>query len=143
LSPAVLAEVERRALPILGPVAPFLVAKAGAVATTPEELCEIVASFIPSDRERTTFLAAAGTSTRTASTPARGQRRAPVTWDPELLERAQRALAAQIGPVARVVVRRAAAAARDPEQLVELLAREIGDDAGRVAFRRALEAQRR
>jgi serine/threonine-protein kinase len=124
---------------VLGPVAPFLVAKAGVVATSVDELCEIVASFIPSENDRKAFMTATATTKRTAPPRPRDRARTPVTWDPALLERAQRALAAHIGPVARVVVRRASAAARDPGHLVELCAREIADEAGRAAFLRAVE----
>jgi serine/threonine-protein kinase len=140
LDRGVLQDVERRALPILGPVTPYLVAKAGAVAGTVEELCDIVASFIPSDVDRKAFLTATATATRTrASPPPRDRTRtAVVRWDPALLDRARRELALHIGPVARVVVQRASAAASSPAQLCELLAREIADDDDRAAFRRAL-----
>jgi eukaryotic-like serine/threonine-protein kinase len=57
----------------------------------------------------------------------------------EVLERAERRLAQYLGPVARVVVRRAAAKARDESELYLLLADDIEDLAERKAFiRRAI-----
>jgi len=138
IAPDILQAVERRALAYLGPVAPYLVKKAGASAASPEELCEIVASFIPSEADRTAFLKGVGGGRLTPAPE--GTPRGEVAWDPALLERARRALAMHIGPVARVVVQRASAAARSPEQLGELLAREIPDEKGRAAFRRALSS---
>jgi serine/threonine-protein kinase len=135
--PDVLQAIQRRALPILGPVAPYLVAKAGAVATSVEELCEIVASFIPSDADRARFLAGSGAGTRTRAAP-RERTRTAIAWDPALLELARRELAVHMGPVARVVVQRASATARSPEDLCELLAGQITDEEGRAAFRRAM-----
>jgi len=135
--PDVLKAVERRALPFLGPVAPYLVRKAGATAESVEELCEIVATFIPSEEDRTAFLKDFGAA---KATPAPVEPRAPteVVWEPALLDRARDALAVHIGPVARVVVRRASGMARSPEHLYELLAREIPGEADRAAFRRSL-----
>ncbi|HET7752667.1 MAG TPA: serine/threonine-protein kinase [Anaeromyxobacteraceae bacterium] len=139
LSSDVIREVEKRALPLLGPVAPFLVSKAGAVATTFDELCEIVASFIPSEDDRRTFMTSTGSARRSAASTQQAAR-TTVAWDAALLERAQRALAAHLGPVARVLVKRLSAVARDPEHLSQLLEGEIPDEAGRAAFRRAMQS---
>ncbi|HYG66957.1 MAG TPA: serine/threonine-protein kinase, partial [Anaeromyxobacteraceae bacterium] len=49
-------EVERRALAVVGPVASYVVAKAAGVARSVDELCDIVASFIPSEPDRKAFL---------------------------------------------------------------------------------------
>ncbi|HVP65974.1 MAG TPA: serine/threonine-protein kinase [Anaeromyxobacteraceae bacterium] len=135
--PEALKTIEQRALPFLGPVAPFLVKKAGATAASIEELCEIVSSFIPSEVDRTAFLHGVGARSPVA-VPPDVRTATKVSWDPALLDRARRALALHIGPVARIVVQRVSATARDPEHLCELLAREIPDETGRAAFRRAL-----
>jgi serine/threonine protein kinase len=52
----------------------------------------------------------------------------------EILERAERSLADYLGPVARVVVKRAAAKARDERELYLLLGDEIEDPDERKAF---------
>ena len=129
--------VEQRALAYLGPVAPYLVRKAAGTAASLEELCEIVSTFIPSEGDRVAFLKGVS-GARLPPTPA-GTAVTEVAWDPALLDRARRALAMHIGPVARVVVQRATAAAKSPAHLGELLAREIPDEKARAAFRRALE----
>ncbi|HTP49741.1 MAG TPA: serine/threonine-protein kinase [Anaeromyxobacteraceae bacterium] len=137
--PDVLKTIERRAVAFLGPVAPFLVKKAGATAASAEELCEIVATFIPSEDDRTEFLKGFGAA---RATPAPVEPRPPtaVVWEPALLDRARKALAAHIGPVARVVVKRASAVARSPEDLYALLAREIPNEPDRAAFLHSLES---
>jgi serine/threonine-protein kinase len=52
----------------------------------------------------------------------------------EVLERAEQSLADYLGPVARVVVKRAAAKARDERELYLLLGDEIEDPDERKAF---------
>jgi len=136
--PDALKTVERLALPFLGPVAPYLVRKASATATSVEELCEIVATFIPSDLDRTAFLKGTGTTRGAAQPPPEPPLPTQVVWEPALLDHARTALAVHIGPVARVVVQRASAVARSPEHLCELLEREIPGEAARAAFRRSL-----
>jgi len=59
---------------------------------------------------------------------------APKTLPPEVLKRAEQRLAEYIGPVAGVVVKRAAAKARDEAELYLLLADEIEDKEEKKAF---------
>jgi hypothetical protein len=54
-------------------------------------------------------------------------------WDPEVLRQAERALARLVGPVARVMVRRAAASTTDVGMLYEMLAEKL-TDGDRAAF---------
>lgn len=56
---------------------------------------------------------------------------APPTWDPEVLHKAEEALADFIGPVARVLVKKAAARARDAAELGRLLVESIPVEAQR------------
>jgi serine/threonine-protein kinase len=59
----------------------------------------------------------------------------------EVLERAERRLSQYLGPVSRVVVKRAAMKARDESELYLLLADEIENPAERKAFiRRAISS---
>jgi len=61
--------------------------------------------------------------------------------DPKILAKAETALAKYIGAVAKVVVRRAAAKARDPGELYLLIADEIEDQNERKTFiRKAMSA---
>jgi serine/threonine-protein kinase len=81
---------------------------------------------------------AEGPITEGRKTPRAGRSGASpaATWDPAVLERAQRDLAPLIGPLARVIVRRACVRARDVAELYALLALEIPSEAERERFRR-------
>jgi TIR domain len=57
---------------------------------------------------------------------------------PDMLERVRQQLAAHIGPVAEVIVKRAAKRSATPEDLIATVAREIEDDADRARFLRAI-----
>jgi serine/threonine-protein kinase len=59
---------------------------------------------------------------------------APVSFDPAVLERLTRALAPYLGPIAKVMVSRAARSARDVDDLESALAAEIADAADRRRF---------
>jgi eukaryotic-like serine/threonine-protein kinase len=59
----------------------------------------------------------------------------------EEIERAQRALAATLGPIARILVRRALGQARTSSELWDLLAMHIGPAAERAAFLRQREGR--
>jgi serine/threonine-protein kinase len=58
-----------------------------------------------------------------------------VTWDPAVVERACRDLAPYIGPLARVIVRRACGRARDVRELYDIASREIPSEPDRERFR--------
>ena len=55
-------------------------------------------------------------------------------WEPAVLERARQDLAAYIGPMAKLIVGRAAERARSLDELYQLLAAEIGPSADREKF---------
>jgi serine/threonine-protein kinase len=133
LDPEAVKTVALRALQLLGPVAPYLVRKATATVATLPELVEKVASFLPSEKERTAFLSAFP-SPRPAPALTRARAPANVAWDPAVLDRIGRLLAIHIGPVARVVVQRASARARDPLELCDMVASEIANESDRASF---------
>ncbi|HET7752662.1 MAG TPA: protein kinase [Anaeromyxobacteraceae bacterium] len=56
-------------------------------------------------------------------------------WDPAIVERARRDLAPYIGPLAKLIVRRACERARDVADLYDLLALEIPSESDRDRFR--------
>jgi hypothetical protein len=141
LDPAVIADIEARAAAILGPIARHLTRAAVPRASTPLELGRSLAAFMPSSADRESFLHACEREAR--STPVSAPGAAPASagpetpasrLDPELLERAGRALAHHIGPLARVLLARAAQRAASPEELLDLLAAEIPRPADRAAF---------
>jgi len=57
----------------------------------------------------------------------------------EMVQRAERALAMQVGPLARVLVRRAAETARNGKEFLSALEREIDSDEKRQRFLQAMK----
>lgn len=58
----------------------------------------------------------------------------PSMWQPELLQLLERKLALYLGPIARILVRRAAANALQRDELLQALAAEIPEETQRSAF---------
>jgi serine/threonine-protein kinase len=138
-----LARIEARLSRVLGPIAPRLVADASRKASNTTELSAALAQFIDNSAEREAFLRSCQQGATTASTvqpaaPTVGASTAPAAWDPAMLARASEALAAHIGPIAKVMVNRAAKKARTKEELYAALAAEIPDEADRKRFAAAL-----
>jgi eukaryotic-like serine/threonine-protein kinase len=129
LDPELVARVEAALVRSVGPIARHLVQRAARRATSVEDLCRTLAGEVADPRQRERFLAScahpAGGKTAgapTASLPA------PV------LEEARRKLAPFIGPLAGVLVNRAARTARNPEELYSMLAEAIPSKRDRAAF---------
>jgi serine/threonine-protein kinase len=129
----VLEAVEQRALLLLGPLAPVLLRKASATASTVEELVQKLATFVPSEQGRKALLEAFHVARPTPG-PARAPTPSRVDWDPAILDRIQRHLAVYIGPVARVVVQRASASAGEPSELHGIVALAIANETDRESF---------
>jgi hypothetical protein len=149
LDPGKLARVEALLAPALGPIAKHLVARTAKQYGTLRELCRNLAEQISGEREREAFLRACdkemggivtapvevtpemvptapiGPLTATAALP---------PLDPALLETVKKQLAAYLGPIASVVVDRAANKAHTKQELVEALAGEIPTKADREKF---------
>ena len=136
LSPE-LAQLEARLSRSLGPIARRLVADAARRYSTIAEIREALAAQIEDPKERATFSKTNATviPTQTSQTPAPS-----VTFDPALLDKLAHALAPYIGPIAKVVVARAARTARGFEELRDALAAEIADAADRRRFLAAIDA---
>ena len=134
----------------IGPIAPVVVRTAAKKTFTVADLAEMVSVDISDDRERAAFVKRFS-SDKSAPTgdPARGTHSAPssvpsapTNIDPRTLAKAEAALAKYIGAVAKVVVRRAAAKARDAGELYLLIAEEIEDRNERKIFiRKAMSTQ--
>jgi serine/threonine protein kinase len=146
-----LKKVEAELAKHIGPIAPVVIRAAAKKTYTVAGLAEIVSADIPDDKERAAFVKkfSGDKSTPTGNpTQARAGQSAPPSGtssiDPQTLARAEAALANYIGAVARIVVRRAAAKARDPGELYLLIAEEIEDQNERKAFiRKAISASGR
>ncbi|HTF13235.1 MAG TPA: serine/threonine-protein kinase [Burkholderiales bacterium] len=133
----------------IGPIAPVVIRAAAKKAYTIAGLAEMVSADIADDKERAAFVRrfAGDRSTPTGdTTPAGATRQQSVpppasNIDAQTLAKAEAALARYIGAVAKVVVKRAAAKARDPGELYLLIAEEIEDKNERKTFiRKAISA---
>ena len=145
--PKTLKQLEERLAGTLGPVAPHLTRRASRQASTLGELCQALSRYLPSRTDRQAFLAWSSTQFRVSPVQTQSRMRPAttpaVTWDAEVLERATRDLAVHLGPLARILVRRAAPHSRDLRELYETLASSIPGEAGRTAFWRAAPPQAR
>jgi hypothetical protein len=134
LDPEALARIERRAAALIGPIARHLVETARARAGSLRDLGEALAGHMAPGRDRDEFLNLCGSSPpREAVSPT------PATAGsipPAALQRAGRDLAVHLGPVASILVARAAARARSEEELYDLLAAEIPSPSERETFKR-------
>ena len=164
-----LAEIERQLLPLVGPVARILVRDAAATTASRQELYQLLASHLQTSEERRQFLSGERVGTGPGILPGRVQsgplksasgpvqsasgpvKSAPlgfksvagasVPLTPEATQRACQLLARYIGPIATIVIRRAAQTAADEAQFYALLAEKIAEGPERDRFMR--EAQRR
>jgi serine/threonine protein kinase len=128
----------------LGPIASVVVRTAASKATTIARLVELVSAEITDDKARTALVkkfTVAEHSSPTSSptgmhTGMSGSQTssAPQRFDAATLAAAEAALATYLGAVARVLVRRAAAKARDETELFRLLSEQIDDQDQRKAF---------
>ena len=132
------AAIEGRAAGILGPIAHHLARTVGARASTPRELGEALAAFMPESRNREEFLRA-----WTAPPAAQVATSVRSPFSAEVLERAGRELAGYLGPVARILVSRSSAKAASEEELYDLLSAEIQSPKDRDAFRKKAAPRRR
>jgi serine/threonine protein kinase len=135
--PVLLKEIETQFARFMGPVAKVLVRRAGRQTLDVDELYSRLAEQLPLADERKVFVA-----TRSALTaaPARERftsgaahrtgtaaRTGGATLTPEMIDAAQRKLAAYIGPIAKVMVKKATARTGSSRQFYLLLAESLAD----------------
>jgi len=144
-----LKKIEAELAKHLGPIAPLVIKSAAKRAYTVSGLAEIVSADIADEKLRAAFVRRfSGDKSTPTGDPTRAgtarQQSAPPALsniDAQTLAKAEAALARYIGAVARVVVKRAAAKARDAGELYLLIAEEIEDKDERNAFvRKAISA---
>jgi serine/threonine-protein kinase len=141
---ASLSTAERRLVKFVGPMARIFVRQAAAQAHDDRELYALLAERIDdaAERERFTRLAAGDASgsrtvatagaTRSGSNPATRvataatRTRAPRPLDQPFIDRTTTRLAVYMGPIARVVARKAAQQAHDADEFVRLVADHLG-----------------
>jgi serine/threonine protein kinase len=147
--PAFLRQVERELAQHVGPIAPVMVRQAAKRASDSAQLVHLLAADITHEGLRMKFARRFAEASRPVSTtqPTTGLPSGPTQppsggrFSPEVLAQAEARLSQYLGPVAKVVVRRAALKARDESELYLLLADEIGNAAEKKAFiRRAISS---
>lgn len=142
-----LKRVEQHLTRLVGPVSKVMVRRAALQTTDLQQLYRLVAESLGNTEERAAFLATrpqvqprapgeAGTLT-SASMTARGPG-APVT--PEMVEQAAKHLAAHLGPIAKVLAKKAAAEAKGRRHFHQLLAAQLADAGERAKFLREVGA---
>lgn len=130
-----LSDMEARLSRIIGPIARHLVADAAQRYGSVSEIRQALAAQIEDPKERTAFLkTSAGTEAGTASTTA-----AP-SFDAGALDLLAGTLASYLGPIAKVLVGRAARTARSMEELQKALAAEIPSAEDRRRFLAAVRS---
>jgi eukaryotic-like serine/threonine-protein kinase len=122
---ATLSTVERRLAQQVGPIAHHLVQTAARKARSLEELQDLVAQQIDQPEQRSRF--------RQQPTSAASAARAIA---PALAQQGERELAVLLGPIARILAKRALEAATSPDDFWQRLAAHIERDADRQAFLR-------
>jgi len=130
-----LASIERRLAQYMGPIAGRLMRKALETAATPEGLCEVLAANIDAPVERERFLTdvrARIASGGTLGTGVRDPRPAALTAAD--IQNVERDLTRFLGPIAKVLVRRAAASVTTEAALREALAGHIEQPGERTLF---------
>jgi serine/threonine-protein kinase len=146
---ATLDTIERRLARHIGPIARHLVRDAARKTDSVEALCETVSRNIPQPADRQKFLAESleGSSSRTGMTSVRSAVQSPATAvsgsvsggtiSPEQIERAERALTKALGPIAKILVKRALPGVTSDTALWERLATHIQRAPDREAFLRS------
>jgi eukaryotic-like serine/threonine-protein kinase len=140
--PAVLTQIEQQLARLVGPVARVMIRRGATATTDVSRLYRMLAEQLTKPEERTAFLAGRerlkGIAPRdTEATSA--QERAPATGltvqlTPAAIEEATRKLSAYMGPIAKVVAKRAATQASSRNHFHQLLAESITDPKERARF---------
>jgi eukaryotic-like serine/threonine-protein kinase len=146
--PEFLKRVEQQLGQFQGPVARILVGNAAKRATSNDELIEILSRSIAKEDDRAAFLRRAGradpgsssqrslTGTGTGSSTATGP---GLSLPPGALEAAQTGLTFHVGPIARILVKQAAAQTKSLPEFVDRLVGNIKKPEDAAKFRRDLE----
>jgi serine/threonine-protein kinase len=143
--PQFLDTLSRKLAELVGPIAPMLVQSAVRRATSIEALCADLESKVdqPAARlafqqevrrhlGRTALLPGAAGATGSSQAAAQGTATAPISQAE--IDRLQLALARHMGPMAKIMIKRAVPTATSAQALWEILAGQITDAAGRDAF---------
>jgi predicted Ser/Thr protein kinase len=142
--PALLAQAEQHLVVYLGPVARLLVRRTAQQVSSPAELVQHLMAAIPGEPDRLLFqrrmraalgVTVGGLGTATSASAMGSQMSGSLgSFDQAVLETARRDLAVYLGPIAKVLVKQAAAKSRTSQELYQRLAEQIPTAADRAAF---------
>ncbi|MCC6588170.1 MAG: serine/threonine protein kinase [Bryobacterales bacterium] len=143
---AALAQIEKALAQSLGPIASQVVKRELRKAASLPQLCELLAVEVPGDGDRRTFLKACaailppeqGTELVTP-TPKPLTHTAAKAWDAATLEAVRKHFAVYVGPLAKVMVTRAAAQCKTVDELYARLLPEVASASDREAFLKTKE----
>lgn len=140
---------ERRLARYIGPLAKVLVRRAAESAQSVGQFCTAIAAAIPDAADRASFLAGAPVDHRpravappppserpepSPAVPVARSPAGPASLSEDEVRQAERRLASHLGPLAGVLVRKAAKAATSRQDLYARLGASIADDDARAAF---------
>jgi serine/threonine protein kinase len=130
------AQIEAALLKAVGPIAKILMARISPQCSNVNELRDRLAAQITDANERNTFLrqVSADAPAAIGATLVSNTNAEVTQWDPVMIANAKRNLAAYTGPIASVIVDRAAKKARTPQELYQILSGEIASPSDRAAF---------
>jgi eukaryotic-like serine/threonine-protein kinase len=138
--------IEQLLAPHVGPMARVLVKRAAKDTVEGFQLVSRLAEHIANEEDRKSFAAASlakvagvtgtgtGTATRSHAAASRSGSTSQGTLDPVEIDKATKALTAYIGPIAKVMAKKAASAASGRGDFYERLAASIGDIDDRSRF---------
>ncbi len=126
----------------LGPIATHLVKQTLTKTSDVNEVCRRVATEVSDESRRKRFLERCATELKLTSllpvkavtAPSVTSATKPGPWEPQVLEGIKKALAQYVGPVAKVIVDKAARKCSNLDQLYEVVAAEIESGADRAKF---------
>jgi len=133
----------------IGPIATVIVQRTARKSSTRDDFLRTLADAIPVPERRADFLSAAGAQPESAAPgPAAAPPKASVASqrvaggvNEQVAAKAEHLLAVHIGPMARILVKKAAQRARGTGDFIEALAEAIEDEDDRVAFLAAAEKE--
>jgi len=136
--------IERQLAHFVGPIARVLVRSAASEASDTPSLIQALAAKIERSPDREAFLRSAGFASVTRGRSVSDAESDRVSTGggakltPEYIARAAQLLAVHMGPIAKVLAKRAAQPGFSQEQFVAALAAHLTDDGERARFLRAL-----
>lgn len=128
----------------MGPIARVLVRNASREASDLVSLIQTVAAKIGDPKDRDAFLRATGGGVALASASRRSDSATElppgggIPLTPDYIDRASQLLAIHLGPIAKVLTKRAAQTGCSQEQFIAALATHLSDDRERARFLKAL-----